>query len=86
MWFSFRRGLDFRSADGGYKMGYATSPDLVNWTRNDNNAGIEKSISGWDSEMIAYPNILEVDGRNLMFYCGNYFGRDGFGYAELSDQ
>lgn len=86
MWFSFRRGLDFRNADGGYKMGYATSSDLVHWTRNDSSAGIEKSTSGWDSEMLAYPNIVEVDGRALMFYCGNYFGRDGFGYAELADQ
>jgi hypothetical protein len=84
MWFSFRRGLDFRNADGGYKMGYATSDDLVNWTRDDSKAGIEKSKAGWDSEMVAYPNIVEVDGKALMFYCGNYFGRDGFGFAELS--
>lgn len=83
MWFSFRRGLDFRNAEGGYRIGYATSTDLVDWQRDDVNAGIDVSGSGWDSEMICYPNIIECDGRVLMFYCGNYFGRDGFGYAEL---
>jgi hypothetical protein len=35
--------------------------------------------------MICYPHIVEVDGRSLMFYCGNYFGREGFGCAELVD-
>lgn len=83
MWFSFRRGLDFRSAEGGYRIGYATSTDLITWHRDDSKAGIDVAESGWDSEMLCYPNVIELDGRVLMFYCGNYFGRDGFGYAEL---
>jgi len=86
MWFTYRRGLHFRNAAGGYRMGYASSSDLVTWTRNDPAAGISRSTTGWDSEMICYPNIIEVDGRVLMFYCGNYFGRDGFGCAELRDE
>lgn len=85
MWFSYRRGLQFRNADGGYRIGYASSENLENWQRDDSKCGISVSERGWDAEMICYPNIVEIDQRTLMFYCGNYFGRAGFGYAELSD-
>jgi hypothetical protein len=83
MWFSYRRGLNFRNSEGGYRLGYAHSADLVTWSRDDSLVGIDRSAEGWDSEMICYPSIVNVDGRILMFYCGNYFGRDGFGCAEL---
>ena len=33
--------------------------------------------------MIAYPNIVRVGERLLMFYNGNGFGQSGFGVAEL---
>jgi len=85
MWFSFRHALDFRNAERGYRIGYAWSDDLETWHRDDTKAAIDVSPEGWDSEMVCYPNILELDGRTLMFYCGNYFGRDGFGYAELEE-
>jgi hypothetical protein len=39
----------------------------------------------WDSRMIAYPALLPVDGRILLFYNGNDYGRQGFGWAELMD-
>lgn len=83
MWFSYRRGLDFRHRVGGYRIGYAFSHDLEHWQRDDSRAGIGLSAAGWDSEMVCYPNVVDVDGRTLMFYSGNYFGRDGFGYAVL---
>jgi hypothetical protein len=35
--------------------------------------------------MIAYPAVITVDDRKLMFYNGNGFGREGFGYAEWID-
>ena len=41
------------------------------------------SENGWDSEMVCYPHILKIDGKYQMFYCGNGFGFEGFGYAEL---
>ena len=83
MWFCHRHTLDFRNAQRGYRMGYAWSDDLWNWNRDDTKAGIEPSENGWDSEMVCYPGVYEVDGRILMFYCGNGFGREGFGWAEL---
>ena len=33
--------------------------------------------------MVAYPHVVEVDGRTYMAYLGNGVGRFGFGLAEL---
>ena len=46
-------------------------------------AGIDVSESGWDSEMISYPYIVEGEGELFMFYNGNGFGRSGFGLSRL---
>jgi hypothetical protein len=84
MWFSVRGSYGFR--DGGpdaYRIGYATSSDFINWVRDDNKAGIHKSETGWDSQMICYPAMVETSNRVYMFYNGNGFGSSGFGYAEL---
>ena len=84
MFFCYREGLDFREdKDKSYRIGYAYSYDLENWTRDDEQAGIDVSDSGWDSQMIEYPHITKVNDKYVMFYCGNHFGQGGFGYAEL---
>lgn len=84
MIFSYRYGLNFRTnKTKGYRIGYASSDDLINWTRDDTKAGIDISSSGWDSEAIAYPHISKINDKYTMFYCGNNFGKEGFGYAEL---
>ncbi len=72
------------TSTGEYRFGYASSDDLETWVRDDTQTGIELSESGWDSKMMCYPQIIELDGRILMFYCGNTFGRGGFGIAELT--
>jgi hypothetical protein len=84
MFFSYRHGSDFRSnKNRSYRIGYAYSYDLRSWTRNDLMSGIDISESGWDSQMVAYPHVREIDGNIYMFYCGNNFGESGFGYAVL---
>jgi len=84
MYFAYREGLDFRKTPGrGYKIGYARSKDLLNWERNDSEAGIEYSDSGWDSEMQHYPHVFKVDGEYYMTFNGNDFGKYGFGLAVL---
>ena len=84
MFFCYRHGLDFRETkEKSYRIGYSYSKDLVNWTRDDSKAGIDVSDSGWDSQMIEYPHISYINGKYVMFYCGNDFGKNGFGYAEL---
>ena len=85
MYFCFRQSSDFRSnRDRGYRLGYAHSSDLVNWTRDDSRAGINVSDGGWDSDMLCYPHVFECDGTLCMLYNGNEFGRYGFGLATLS--
>jgi hypothetical protein len=81
MWFCYRRGVDFRNAEGGYRIGYAWSDDLINWHRDDSLGELPPSQAGWDAQMVCYPCVVAMDGRLCMFYSGNYFGRDGFGYA-----
>ncbi len=84
MWFSYRRLKGYRtSRESSYRIGYAESDNGKVWIRDDSKSGIDVSDSGWDSEMLAYPHVLEVKGSLLMFYNGNGFGRSGFGYARL---
>jgi hypothetical protein len=85
MWFSYRGQTNYRSESGSsYRIGYAESADGLSWTRLDHDAGIEPSPEGWDSFMVAYPEVVEVGGRLRMFYNGNGFGQSGFGYAEAA--
>ncbi|MDP2685277.1 MAG: glycosylase [bacterium] len=83
MYFSYRYGLDFRNNNRGYRIGYAVSDDLINWVRDDENAGIGLSDVGWDSKDMHYPHVFECDGQIYMLYNGNEFGRFGFGLAVL---
>jgi predicted GH43/DUF377 family glycosyl hydrolase len=86
MYFSYRYGLNFRNNDRGYRIGYAWSKDLFTWTRDDANAGIDLSDSGWDSTDMHYPHVFECDGKLYMLYNGNEFGRYGFGLAQLESE
>jgi predicted GH43/DUF377 family glycosyl hydrolase len=85
MWFCFRNGINFRDKeDYGYKLGLATSKDLLNWVRvPESSLGISKSKKGWDSKMMCYPYMIQDNNKHILFYNGNYFGKDGFGYAEI---
>ena len=84
MWYSYRSGSDYRSnRENSYRIGYAESSDGVVWLRKDDQVGIDVSDTGWDSEMIAYPFVIEVKNKKYMFYNGNGFGKSGFGYAIL---
>ena len=86
MFFCYRYSLGFRGKEKGYRIGYAVSDDLLTWIRQDEKAGIDVSAEGWDSEMISYPHVFELDGNIYMFYLGNQVGRHGFGLAKLVNQ
>jgi hypothetical protein len=83
MFFCYRYSLNYRGKENGYRIGYAYSDDLHTWTRDDEKVGIDVSDDGWDSEMISYPHVFELDGKTYMFYLGNQVGKYGFGLAEL---
>lgn len=85
MYFCFRNAFGFRERkDNAYKIGYAYSKDLSNWIRDDANAGIALSETGWDSLMMCYPNAFGCGDKIYMLYNGNEFGKNGFGLAMLS--
>ena len=79
MWYCYAIGSD------GYKMGYAESKDGYQFIRLDHKVGIELSKSGWDSEMICYPNVFMHKSKIYMLYCGNEYGKTGFGLAVLEE-
>ena len=83
MFFCYRYSLGYRGREKGYRIGYASSTDLVTWQRDDGKAGIDVAEHGWDSEMISYPHVFALDGQMLMLYLGNEVGRRGFGLARL---
>lgn len=84
MFFCYRQATDYRrNRDRSYRIGYASSDNLVDWVRDDSQAGLDVSDEGWDSEMVAYPHVFELDGKVYMLYLGNQVGRYGFGAAEL---
>lgn len=82
MMFCYRHAYDFRANPSrSYRLGYASSNDLIDWKRNDNSAFI--SEQSWANEMICYPNLFECNGELYLLYNGNQFGKYGFGLAKL---
>lgn len=86
MFFCYRYSGDYRSKEKGYRIGYASSTNLIDWVRNDAKVGIDVSDQGWDSEMVSYPHVFELDGEIYMAYLGNQVGRYGFGLAVLNGE
>jgi hypothetical protein len=86
MWYSYRDVGDYRNnREHSYRIGYAESSHGLVWQRLDDQAGIEVSAEGWDSDMLCYPHVTH-DGRGWhMFYNGNGFGLTGFGYAHARE-
>lgn len=83
MFFSYRLTSNYKVREGGYRIGYASSTDMLHWSRCDEKAGIDVSASGWDSEMVNYAHVFVLDGETYMLYQGNGMGRDGIGLAQL---
>lgn len=84
MYFCYRYATDFRANRArGYRLAYAWSDDLHTWTRDDDDAGIDVSPTGWDAEMQCYPHLFAWGSDIYLLYNGNAFGRSGFGAARL---
>lgn len=86
MFFSFRDMRNYKEREGGYRIGYASSPDMLKWKRDDDLVSIGLSDAGWDCEMVNYPHLFELDGATYMLYQGNGMGREGFGLAVLESE
>lgn len=85
MWFCYRSSENYRDGEGSYRLGYATSTDGRDWTRHPDPEGLQPAGSGWNSSTMAYPSVIVVDGRKLMFHNGDGFGKSGVGCAVLED-
>lgn len=81
MWYSYRGNNNINT----YRIGYAISNDGINWDRKDEEAGIDVSEFGWDSEMICYPYVFKHNNDTFMLYNGNHYGKTGFGIALLNE-
>ena len=82
--FAWRRGKDFADGGGGaYRLGLASSSDLLCWERRDAELDVSAPFGDWDGQMMCYPQVFELDGSRYLFYCGNHFGREGFGLARV---
>ncbi|MBA3706423.1 MAG: glycosylase [Bacteroidetes bacterium] len=86
MFFSYRYSINYRGKEKGYRLGYACSDDLTNWVRDDAKVGIDVSEEGWDSEMISYSHVFELENKIYMLYLGNQVGKYGFGLAQLEGE
>jgi hypothetical protein len=85
MWYCYRSIQGYRQTPNkAYRLGYATSLDGVSWKRRDESVDLRTSNQGWDSQMIAYPAIVDIHERRYLLYNGNGFGASGFGIAELA--
>jgi hypothetical protein len=69
------------SGDAGYRLGYAESPDGLEWTRMDETFELTGSPGEWDDEAQVYPFVFRHEERRYMAYNGNSYGRTGFGLA-----
>ena len=79
----FRMFYGYGSAEKPYQLGYAESKDGKKWSRKDASLGMSLAEEGWDSEMMAYPCVVRTETKTYLFYNGNQYGHNGFGYAEL---
>ena len=81
MWFSYRSSDGYRDGSGSYRIGYATSLDGHEWTRQLDPSGLLPTGQGWNSATMSYPSVVTADGRKIMFHNGNGFGQSGIGCA-----
>ena len=70
----------FCSRGDSYRIRTAESRAGIDWRRHEE-LDIDVSATGWDSEMIEYPFVFEHCGARYLLYCGNDYGREGFGLA-----
>jgi hypothetical protein len=83
MFYSYRYNFGYKEKGKGYRVGYAFSSNLEEWTRADHFAAFEPTAEGWDSETVSYLHVFQSDDNFYAFYQGNFMGREGIGLAKL---
>jgi hypothetical protein len=80
MWYCYRGSFDYRDGKDSYQIGYAESSNGINWERKDNNIKFNIGSSSYDNKMTCYPNVINVNNQQILFYNGNSFGKQGIMY------
>jgi hypothetical protein len=84
MIFCYRHAVGFREDKSkGYRLGYAEAKTPSVWTRKDSEIVFSGESAAWDSDMMCYPNVFEMNNKTYLLYNGNEFGKKGFGLAEI---
>ncbi len=65
--------------NGSFTIERARSSDGYLWER-DKAFKIKGESENWDCKMMAYPSFIRTEKYEYIFYNGNDYGRDGFGY------
>lgn len=84
-WLFERTGQDFMLFSirrERYTVGVARRTTGDRWERTTSDL-FGRSDESWDSEATCYASAIRVQDRDLVFYCGNGYGRTGFGVAEI---
>ncbi len=69
-----------------YRIGYSESQNGINYSRKDEQVGIDVTPGDWDGNMIEYSYVFDYKGNRYMIYNGNDFGKTGLGIAILVEE
>jgi len=81
MWYSAGNEIE------GDSIGYADSPDAINWFKPVRDSLLKTGpLSAWDEASVANPTIIAIDGGFQMWYVGlNILGDRAIGFAASPD-
>jgi len=80
MWYTGRGDTSY------HRIGYATSPDGITWTKYEDNPVLDLGAPGeWDDLLVGDPFVLFEDGTYKMWYSGQNGPNDRTGYATSPD-
>lgn len=66
MWYA---GQDARQPGGtSWRIGYATSPDGINWAKGNNGQPVITPTESWEDQNVSYPDVIYRDGVYHMWY------------------
>jgi len=79
----------YTAGNGSLQIGYASSPDGINWSKEDTNPVLLPSGSGWDSMNVHNATVIKDGSTYKMWYTGNNHINDELnnqiGYATSND-
>ena len=71
MWYcGYDAVVDGNGTDGRANLGYATSPDGINWTKYAGNPILTTGTNTWDSIHVQDPHVIKEGGIYYMWYGG----------------